>query len=340
LAAALISSGSAADLNAQARPDPAEGKKEQARASAGQPRFGLPIACRLGEDCFIMHYVDADPSPAAQDFACGRQTYDRHDGTDFAIADEKAMAGGVAVLAAEAGQVQRTRDGMADRRIDGQAAKEPVAGTECGNGVVVGHGGGWETQYCHLRQGSVRVRPGDPVAKGDVLGMVGESGLAGFPHIHLSLRHLGKPVDPFVGLGAPPGCGGPRQPVWDAPLAYAPTGLVQAGFATRAPRLADAWAGSLLETAFPADSPALVFWAHDFGVLRGDVESIQIVAPGGEVVLDQEKTLQNALRDWLSFAGAKNRPEKPLAAGVWQAHYRLKREGQTLIDIRREAVLR
>ena len=40
------------------------------------PKFGQPIACTLGKDCFVMHYFDRDPSPAAVEFGCGRQTYD------------------------------------------------------------------------------------------------------------------------------------------------------------------------------------------------------------------------------------------------------------------------
>ena len=56
-------------------------------------------------------YSDRDPSPKAVDFGCGRQTYDGHKGTDFAIPDEKIMAKGVAVKAVAAGKVLRVRDG-------------------------------------------------------------------------------------------------------------------------------------------------------------------------------------------------------------------------------------
>jgi len=343
LAAALASSCLGLNVQTRAKPAMADAdataQKQAAEAESGQKKFGLPIACRLGEDCYIMHYVDVDPSPAEHDFACGRQTYDQHDGTDFAIANEKAMAAGVAVIAAAAGTVSRARDGMADRRVEGEAAKQAVGKVECGNGLVVDHGQGWESQYCHLKQGSVRVKPGEVVAKGAVLGMVGESGLAGFPHVHLTLRHLGKPVDPFVGPAMPPGCGGPRRPVWEAPLAYVPTGLVQAGFATQTPTLGEVLAGTYRETVFPVGSPALIFWVHDFGVLQGDIESFQMTSPGGETVIKQEQALKNAQRAWLSFAGKRNSPEKPLAAGVWQARYRLKRGDEVIVDIHREANL-
>ncbi|MEG5138061.1 MULTISPECIES: M23 family metallopeptidase, partial [unclassified Microcoleus] len=159
-----------------------------AQKPSGQ--FGKPIACTLGKDCFIMHYFDRDPSPAAVDFGCGRQTYDGHDGIDFAIPDAKAMAKGVPVIASAAGKVLRVRDGVVDRRLQNQTDKANVAGTECGNGMVIDHGGGWEAQYCHLRQNSIVVKPGMQVQKGTVLGMVGNSGQASFPH----QKTRGKPL--------------------------------------------------------------------------------------------------------------------------------------------------
>ncbi len=85
------------------------------------PRFAQPIDCQLGQDCFILLYPDRDPSPNAVDFGCGRQTYDDHKGTDFAIPDEQAMARGVSVVAAAPGKVLRVRDGVVDKRIQNEA---------------------------------------------------------------------------------------------------------------------------------------------------------------------------------------------------------------------------
>ena len=88
------------------------------------------------------------PGPAATDFTCGPLSYDGHDGTDIALPTRAAMAEGVAVLAAAPGTVTGIRDGIAD-------FAPVIQGKECGNGVVIDHGAGWVTQYCHLRQGSV-----------------------------------------------------------------------------------------------------------------------------------------------------------------------------------------
>ncbi len=57
---------------------------------------------------------------------------------------------------------------------------------ECGNGVVIAHAGGWETQYCHMAQGGLAVKPDQPVTTGQTLA-VGLSGLTEYPHLHFTV---------------------------------------------------------------------------------------------------------------------------------------------------------
>ena len=72
-----------------------------------------------------------------------------------------------------------------------------VTGKECGNGVAIEDEGGRETQYCHMRKGPVLVKAGDKVGTGTKLGLVGQSGMADFPHVHHSVRHNGTKIDPL-----------------------------------------------------------------------------------------------------------------------------------------------
>ncbi len=304
------------------------------------PRFGLPIDCSLGKDCYIMHYLDRDPTPAAVDFGCGRQTYDGHNGTDFGISDERVMARGVAVKAAAAGKVLRVRDGVADRRVADQTSKDQVEGIECGNGIVIDHGNGWETQYCHLRKGSVAVKPNMQVEKGTVLGMVGSSGLASFPHVHLSVRYQGQVVDPYVGPDAGEGCQVERHPLWEEPLAYVPTGLVRAGFSTQPPKLDDLWEGRFSDTVLPSDSPILAFWVQPYGVLKDDVQVMRMLAPDGTAIAESESPIQSSSRVWMSFIGKRNTQQRPLVPGVWRGEYQLKRGDRVLLDVKREVELK
>lgn len=64
-----------------------------------------------------------------------------------------------------------------------------------GNCIVVDHGYGLQTIYGHLRQ--IDVKPGDAVAKEQVMGKSGATGLAGGDHIHYSIQVDGVQVNPI-----------------------------------------------------------------------------------------------------------------------------------------------
>ncbi len=64
-----------------------------------------------------------------------------------------------------------------------------------GNAVLLDHGLGVVTSYLHLQE--VRVGAGQRVEKGDVIGLVGSTGLATGPHLHWGLRVNGVRVDPM-----------------------------------------------------------------------------------------------------------------------------------------------
>ena len=299
------------------------------------PKLILPIDCNLGQDCFIMHYVDRDPSPKEVDFGCGRQTYDGHKGTDFGISDLQTMEAGVSVLAAAPGTVLRIRDGVEDKLVNEQTDRQAIEGQECGNGMVIDHGNGWETQYCHLRNGSVTVRPGTKVEQGTVLGQVGASGLASFPHVHFSVRYQGEIIDPFVGTDSTTGCNIQPNSLWAQSLEYVPTGLIRSGFAPQPPDLQELWLGKYTETQFSLDIPALVFWVHAYGVLAGDREQWQLIDPNGQIAIQQEQQLEKSYRTWVSYAG-----KRKIIPGVWQGEYKLLRDGNRILTVKREIEIR
>ncbi len=67
-------------------------------------------------------------------------------------------------------------------------------GAVVGNHVVVDHGDGVFSLVAHLRRGSARVRPGQRVVTGDVLGDVGSSGNTSEPHLHVQLMDRPQPL--------------------------------------------------------------------------------------------------------------------------------------------------
>ncbi|HUR48720.1 MAG TPA: peptidoglycan DD-metalloendopeptidase family protein [Acidimicrobiales bacterium] len=64
-----------------------------------------------------------------------------------------------------------------------------------GNAVVVGHGGNLATLNAHLS--SILVSPGQQVKAGQIVGLVGSTGMSTGPHLHFEVRIGGTPVDPL-----------------------------------------------------------------------------------------------------------------------------------------------
>lgn len=295
------------------------------RADGPAPAFSLPVDCVMGERCFIQNYFDQDPGDGYADYACGALSYDGEQGTDFRVADLPAMAQGVAVVVVAAGRVLRTRDDMADIDVR-DIGLDLVKGRNAGNAVVIGHGGGWETQYSHLRLGSIVVEPGDQVWAGDPLGMIGMSGRAEFPHVAFQVRHHDRRIDPFTGAGEHHACGIGNGVLWTAEalaaLAYQPTGLLSAGFATGRPTWPAARRGDYQVAGLPRDAPAMVYWVSIFGGQKGDIVHISLIAPDGGTVADNAMVMEGDKAQWFAFTGRKRRGES-WPEGVYRGEYRL-----------------
>ena len=60
--------------------------------------------------------------------------------------------------------------------------------------VLVEHGFGYETLYGHASQ--ILVRTGQEVERGDVIALVGSTGITTAPHVHYEVRQNGRPTDP------------------------------------------------------------------------------------------------------------------------------------------------
>ena len=290
----------------------------------------LPVACTPGTDCWIVHYVDHGPGPGVADSFCGQMTYDGHKGIDFAIPDKAAMRRGVDVLAAADGIVKAVRDRVPDIAVE-EGGKAAVAGIDCGNGLVVDDGDGWETQYCHMRRGSIVVRPGDKVTTGDRLGLVGLSGMTSFPHLHLSVRKDGLHIDPFHGTSMAQACGVDGPSLWNAAtakeLAYQPLALTKLGIAD-GPVDADAvWDGRADVADLTSHSPALVAFMGAFGMQADDKITLTLTDPSGTKVVDGERVQPRDQARVMMFAGRKQ-PDRGWVPGTWQAAVLVMRDGK------------
>jgi len=63
-----------------------------------------------------------------------------------------------------------------------------------GNFVILRHGNGYETVFGHLSKRLVKV--GEKIQRGQVIGLMGNSGRSTGPHLHYEVRYNGEPINP------------------------------------------------------------------------------------------------------------------------------------------------
>jgi murein DD-endopeptidase MepM/ murein hydrolase activator NlpD len=119
--------------------------------------------------------------------------------------NEAYASWGKPILAPGDGIVAAAADGIADNT----PGRPDSAAPSLGNYVAIDHGNGEFSVLGHLRRASVRVRVGERVTAGQVVGACGNSGNSNGPHLHYNLQT------------------GERPPDWGASeLGYRPTGPV------------------------------------------------------------------------------------------------------------------
>ncbi|MFK7942192.1 MAG: M23 family metallopeptidase [Paracoccaceae bacterium] len=300
----------------------------------------FPVDCTLGETCVIQQYVDRNPGPGIADFTCGQLTYDGHRGTDIRLPDIAAMDRGVDVLAAAPGRVVGTRDGLADIR-QGAARAPDISGKECGNGVLIKRADGWRFQYCHLKNGSVAVRKGQVVDAGDRLGQVGLSGKTQFPHLHLTIRdQAGRVIDPFDTRQQNEACSlKDRRSLWRtlSPTSYQPGGPLSAGFADAVPEYEAVRAGTGARASMPTSSDAIVFWAHFFGLRKGDEVHLTLYDPKGAVLAEDIHRMNRNRATQFRAVGRRAQQAWPL--GTYKGEADLIRNGSRIDRISAEVII-
>ncbi|QEC79880.1 urea transporter [Mucilaginibacter ginsenosidivorax] len=106
------------------------------------------------------------------------------------------------VLACAAGVVEQVVNNIEDNAIGKQNLKE-----NWGNTVVIRHAADFYSKVSHLKKNSIKVKPGDVVKSGDLLGLCGNSGRSPEPHLHFQLqatpyigsRTLSYPISYYIG---------------------------------------------------------------------------------------------------------------------------------------------
>jgi murein DD-endopeptidase MepM/ murein hydrolase activator NlpD len=63
-----------------------------------------------------------------------------------------------------------------------------------GNCIIIEHGFGFVSRYAHLS--GFKIKEGDEVKKGDLIGLVGSTGRSTGPHLHYEIEKDGEKIDP------------------------------------------------------------------------------------------------------------------------------------------------
>jgi murein DD-endopeptidase MepM/ murein hydrolase activator NlpD len=210
-----------------------------AAALTRTPRLQFPLRLRSQSEAFrghsIFNYVDLDATAKLKDFACGKRTYDGHNGVDIVLTPfwwRMMDAQEAEVVAAAPGKIIDKADGNYDRQCS-------FSGNPPANYVIIQQDDGYFAFYWHLKKGSVTGRSvGSRVAVGEFLGFVGSSGFSSGPHLHFELRTSdfgGQTVDPYAGL-----CGATRT-LWKHQPENADTEILRVATHRLAPNPAPNW---------------------------------------------------------------------------------------------------
>lgn len=134
---------------------------------------------------------------------------------------------GAQVLAVADGTVASLKDGIPENIPAANTTAVPMdLDTVAGNYIILKIGPSVYAFYAHLQPGSLRVKIGDTVHKGDVIALVGNSGNSEGPHLHFHIADSDSPLasegipfaldsfqllgnvvgDEFIPLGAPKLC--------------------------------------------------------------------------------------------------------------------------------------
>ena len=158
---------------------------------AANEEFAFDLAATSGDGRFHK----GDGSRLDDYYAYGKDVRAVADGTVVEVVADATEANDRLRRPDESEKDYEMRTMMAQNELLAKSYKAPL-----GNYVILRHAGGEYSHYAHLKQGSVKVKAGDTVTRGQVIGQLGHTGNSTEPHLHFQLT---DGPDPMYSRGLP-----------------------------------------------------------------------------------------------------------------------------------------
>lgn len=158
---------------------------------ASNEEFAFDLAALGGDG--LTH--KGDGSHLTDYYAYGRDVLAVADGEVVEVGADATEANGRLKQPGESEEDFEKRTYLEQAKLITQSYKAPL-----GNYVILRHAGGEFSHYAHLKQGSVRVKAGAAVKRGQVIAQLGQTGNTTEPHLHFQLT---DGPDPLYSRGVP-----------------------------------------------------------------------------------------------------------------------------------------
>ncbi|MEG3918518.1 M23 family metallopeptidase [Microcoleus sp. T3_A4] len=104
---------------------------------------------------------------------------------------------GIAIAGSMGSPVKAVDGGVVTTVVSNCKERARNCGGGYGNWIEIDRGNGRTTRYAYLREGSVKLKVGDRISQGQVIGELGSTGTTAEPRLHFETRINGTAVNPY-----------------------------------------------------------------------------------------------------------------------------------------------
>jgi murein DD-endopeptidase len=275
-------------------------------------KLTIPLKCKYGLDCFVLYYPDRIADDGFRDYECGKLSFENNQSVVFDV--KPGIDDGAEVLAAAAGVVSEVVLSKPNKGI------ESLIDTGIPF-VVISHPGGFKTKYSFLNQNRIMVKKGQRVKSGEPIAYTGKKN-SSYDELYFTVSKRGIAFDPFLGPDASYGCNTVGNSLWHDPIPYEPVTETDYEFSST-----DKFVKNIS------------FTIKTWGLLTGDMESIQLYDPDSLMVSDTINLIDDEGMFYKSTSRYTENDDEKLEEGLWTAVYKVTRNNKVIFKSKESFVL-